>query len=195
MSNTIAKKGITEIASSIVDDVNNNNNNNNGNETAESGNGSVEEKAKSDADKIERGTSTGCTTNNIVTHQEGTRIKHKFGNLLNEEIGIRNSYNRKPGAQGRGGIINVVVGAVLNMVSAFLIFVLFLISLESLFSIALSVSLTICKYRIAEPKTFHESHITIKNKYLYAYWWFSLTCFFLKIRHVQYREGRSNVSR
>lgn len=68
----------------------------------------------------------------------------KLSDLLDKEIGIRESYTKNPAAQGKGGVINVVVGAVLNMVSTFLIFVFFLISLESLFSIVLSSSLTVC---------------------------------------------------
>ena len=166
MTNDIAGKGITDLASSIVDDANNNNHD--GNETtevvgkrSESGNGSVEEKTKPDADKVERGASAGSTINTVF-HKQGKMAKQKFGNLLNEEIGIRNSYTTKPGAQGKGGVINVVLGAVLNMVSAFLIFVLFLISLESLFTIALSISLTICKYRILETKIIYTTRITLQ---------------------------------
>ncbi|OEU16723.1 hypothetical protein FRACYDRAFT_275439 [Fragilariopsis cylindrus CCMP1102] len=76
--------------------------------------------------------------------------KRKFKNLLSEEVGIRNSVMHSPGAQGKGGLIHVVGAAIVNMISAFFIFVLYLISLESLLSLALCISLTIYTYNIAK---------------------------------------------
>jgi hypothetical protein len=67
--------------------------------------------------------------------------------LLGEEIQIRNQVQTSPGfAQGTGGLCNVVGTSIINVLSSFLVFALFLVSLESLLSIGLSVAFTICKF-------------------------------------------------
>mmetsp|Transcript_52551 Transcript_52551/g.63351 ORF Transcript_52551/g.63351 Transcript_52551/m.63351 type:complete len:419 (-) Transcript_52551:23-1279(-) len=145
MANTLTKTGsIADIASSIIDDsidgieavdiVKN--------EKARE-NECVQESKSCDAANVEFGASVGSAINNVHDKEGWKKNKRKFSNLLNEEISIREAYAKKPAAQGNGGVINVVVGAVLNMVSAFSIFVFYLISLESLFSIVLSSSLTV----------------------------------------------------
>jgi hypothetical protein len=75
------------------------------------------------------------------------KIRHQqpYENLLQEEIDIRLQVESMPGAQGHGGLCNVVGSTIVNMISAFLIFAVYLISLESLLSIGLSIGLTICK--------------------------------------------------
>lgn len=78
--------------------------------------------------------------------------KWKFNrhDLLHEEIGIRKSVMQSPGAQGQGGFVNVVGAAIVNMISAFLIFVLFLISLESLLSLAMCIALTVHSFNVSQ---------------------------------------------
>lgn len=71
--------------------------------------------------------------------------KQRFDNLLAEELEIRGHVGSMPGAQGKGGLCNVVGSSIINMIAAFLIFVFYLISLEALLSIGLSVGMTICK--------------------------------------------------
>jgi hypothetical protein len=80
-----------------------------------------------------------------ASRKEISQLKQRFNSLLDEEIAVRYSVRRQPGAQGKGGICNILSMFVINLFSAFLIFAVYLISLESLLSIALSVSLTICE--------------------------------------------------
>lgn len=74
------------------------------------------------------------------------RPKKLFADLLQEEIAIRNKIRSMPGAQGKGGICYVIGSTIVNMVSAFLVFAVYLISLETLLSISLCVGLTVCKF-------------------------------------------------
>jgi len=82
--------------------------------------------------------------------QQQRQRRTTFNNLLQEELGIRNSVQTSLGAQRKGGFIHVVGAALVNLLSAFLIFVLFLISVESLLSIALCIGLTIYTYQVAK---------------------------------------------
>lgn len=50
----------------------------------------------------------------------------------------------------QGGFVNVVGAAIVNMISAFLIFVLFLISLESLLSLAMCIALTVHSFNVSQ---------------------------------------------
>lgn len=75
-----------------------------------------------------------------------SRPKKLFGDLLQEEIAIRNRIRSMPGAQGKGGFCYVIGSTIINIVSAFLVFAVYLISLETLLSISLCVGLTICKF-------------------------------------------------
>mmetsp|Transcript_47686 Transcript_47686/g.55751 ORF Transcript_47686/g.55751 Transcript_47686/m.55751 type:complete len:454 (-) Transcript_47686:69-1430(-) len=162
MANTLTKTGsIADIASSIIDDsidgieavdiVKN--------EKARE-NECVQESKSCDAANVEFGASVGSAINNVHDKEGWKKNKRKFSNLLNEEISIREAYAKKPAAQGKGGVINVVLGSILNMISAFLIFVFFLISLESLFSIGLSVSLTVYAYNIARNDPTFEGNMS-----------------------------------
>jgi hypothetical protein len=74
----------------------------------------------------------------------------KADDLLEEEIAIRHQIRSMPGAQGKGGICYVISSTVVNMVSAILVFAVYLISLESLLSIGLGVGLTICKFGLSK---------------------------------------------
>jgi hypothetical protein len=71
--------------------------------------------------------------------------RKKCEKLLEEEIAIRHQILSMPGAQGKGGICYAIGSTVVNLVSAILVFVVYLISLESLLSIGLSVGFTVCK--------------------------------------------------
>jgi hypothetical protein len=72
--------------------------------------------------------------------------RERFQTLLGEEIQIRNQIQKSPGAQGKGGLCNIVGASIINMLSSFLVFALFLVGLESLLSIGLSVGYTICNF-------------------------------------------------
>lgn len=126
----------TDLVSSIIDDTKTDNNERIHNEAI------IMEIGESDAPKEQAGEK--------IRRSSVVNEKRKFKNLLSEEVGIRNSVMHSPGAQGKGGLIHVVGAAIVNMISAFFIFVLYLISLESLLSLALCISLTIYTYNIAK---------------------------------------------
>ena len=126
----------TDLVSSIIDDTKTDNNERIHNEAI------IMEIGESDAPKEQAG--------ETIRRSSVVNEKRKFKNLLSEEVGIRNSVMHSPGAQGKGGLIHVVGAAIVNMISAFFIFVLYLISLESLLSLALCISLTIYTYNIAK---------------------------------------------
>jgi hypothetical protein len=129
-----------DLVSSIIDDNKTDNDERKNNEAI------IMEIGESDAAPKEQQTGAG----GIIIRSSIVNEKRKFKNLLSEEVGIRNSVMHSPGAQGKGGLIHVVGAAIVNLISAFLIFVLFLISLESLLSLALCISLTIYTYNIAK---------------------------------------------
>ena len=126
----------TDLVSSIIDDTKTDNNERIHNEAI------IMEIGESDAPNEQTGEK--------IRRSSVVNEKRKFKNLLSEEVGIRNSVMHSPGAQGKGGLIHVVGAAIVNMISAFFIFVLYLISLESLLSLALCISLTIYTYNIAK---------------------------------------------
>ena len=126
----------TDLVSSIIDDTQTDNNERIHNEAI------IMEIGESDAPKEQTGEK--------IRRSSVVNEKRKFKNLLSEEVGIRNSVMHSPGAQGKGGLIHVVGAAIVNMISAFFIFVLYLVSLESLLSLALCVSLTTYTYNIAK---------------------------------------------
>jgi len=137
----------------------------------------VQERKAYDAVNVGFGASGGSkisTIYNVHDKEEWKQNKRKISDLLGEEIGIRESYTKKPAAQGNGGVINVVVGAVLNMVSAFSIFVFYLISLESLFSIVLSSSLTVSFTRresaLAQIADFKVTMINLLSAHVFWDW-------------------------
>ena len=83
--------------------------------------------------------------------QQQQRRTMVFHNLLHEELGIRKSVQTSVGAQGKqGNFMHVIGAAMVNLLLALLIFVLFLFSLESLLSIALCIKLTIYTYHVAQ---------------------------------------------
>lgn len=82
----------------------------------------------------------------------------RFRSLLREEIEMRNSFTYTLGATGKGGVYNVIGTSIINLLAAFSIFALYLVSLESLLSIALSVGLTICKSTCG---FFHEASLYV----------------------------------
>jgi hypothetical protein len=88
---------------------------------------------------------SGAPEKGGVPSENAQKRKKKFENLLEEEIAIRKQIRSMPGAQGRGGMFYVVGSTCVNMISAFLVFAMYLISLESLLSIGLCVGLTMCK--------------------------------------------------
>ena len=126
----------TDLVSSIIDDTKTDNNERIHNEAI------IMEIGESDVPKEQAGEK--------IRRSSVVNEKRKFKNLLSEEVGIRNSVMHSPGAQGKGGLIHVMGAAIVNMISAFFIFVLYLISLESLLSLALCISLTIYTYNIAK---------------------------------------------
>lgn len=69
----------------------------------------------------------------------------RYKNLLDEEIEVRNSVGSNLGATGKGGFVNVIGSVLVNLLSALFIFLVYLVCLESLLSIGLSVGLTICE--------------------------------------------------
>jgi len=74
----------------------------------------VQERKAHDAVNVGFGTSgrnkiNGSTIYNVHVKEEWKQNKRTFSDLLDEEIGIRESYTKKPAAQGKGGVINVVV--------------------------------------------------------------------------------------
>jgi hypothetical protein len=80
----------------------------------------------------------------MASEEHFRRNKQRFDTLLKEELEIRGHVGSMPGAQGKGGFCNVVGSSIINMAAAFLVFVFYLISLETLLSIGLSIGLTIC---------------------------------------------------
>ncbi|KAG7362842.1 hypothetical protein IV203_026202 [Nitzschia inconspicua] len=113
-----------------------------------------------DDDVVQRDEKNDTPTNSNVLKKSETsdksngpsetvsRRKSQFDDLLQEEIAVRNKIRSMPGAQGKGGVFNVVSSTIINMVSAFLVFAVYLISLESLLSIGLCVGFTIYTYNI-----------------------------------------------
>lgn len=85
---------------------------------------------------------------NKPTNEEKRRTiqDSKFGDLLEEEIHLRSKVKRSWGASETGSCFHVFGTAFINLFSAIMIFALYLVSLESLLSIALSAGLTIYSY-------------------------------------------------
>lgn len=92
-----------------------------------------------------KNTSHEIEQKSVASKNQFSHNKQRFNTLLEDEIAVRRRIQSMPGAQGQGGLFNVITSSVINMISALLVFIFYLISLESLLSIGLSVGLTICK--------------------------------------------------
>jgi hypothetical protein len=90
------------------------------------------------------------------TKNPSTKIRpSKFGTLLEEEIHIRRSSNRSPTSssptfEALFGCFHVIWTATINLFSAVLIFLFYLISIESMISIGFSVGLTKYAYNLTK---------------------------------------------